>query len=135
MTKNAACYPQSADRHRLGPLNDSVDSSDEDYVESDPQPVKKKRVIAKDVEAGELPDWAVHHWSSRFLPTLYAWANALESPFDDMKASSTAMMDTVKSIFKNVYPLAKNYPIDKSSPLFKLVCRLFFDVLMRQNSR
>jgi hypothetical protein len=32
------------------------------------------------------------------------------------------MMEAIKSIFKHVYPMAKNYPIDKVTPLFRLVC-------------
>jgi hypothetical protein len=32
------------------------------------------------------------------------------------------MMEAIKSIFKHIYQMAKNYPIDKVTPLFRLVC-------------
>jgi hypothetical protein len=53
---------------------------------------------------------------------LYAYVNSAASPFDDLAATSTIMLDKVQSIFKRIYPLVKNYNVDTSSVIFRLVC-------------
>ena len=104
--------------------------NDPNYGEEDPLPTVEKRQRArKDVEASSLPDWVGQYWASRFLPTLYAYVNSAASPFDDLAATSTVMLDKVQSIFKRVYPLVKSYKIDTSNVIFKLVCPLLYCII------
>jgi hypothetical protein len=114
-------------KHQLKRDESSESSEFNDDDDNMPLPVKSTKKGKEGPEVAQLPDWIDQFWASRFLPTLYAYINLTQSPFDDLKLMSDIMLNTVKSIFQLVYPAkARTYAIDNSNVVFRLVCYLLY---------